>query len=218
MMEPRVINIVVAAGTGSRFGSELPKQFCELHGRTVLDNALWRIENALPGSVTVVVLSPAYFDRADGRMAVEGGATRWESVKNALDATADIPADVITVHDGARPLPSKAMIHRVVAACRVHQGAIPVVEVTDSLRRTDGTPADRSQFRAVQTPQAFRADLLRQSYTLPERADFTDDASVMTAAGFADIALVDGDPCNIKITLPLDLKIAELYLAGGRND
>lgn len=214
-MSPRVINIVVAAGSGSRFGSELPKQFCRLGGRSVLDHALERIENALPGSVTVVVLSPQFMDRAAGRMAVAGGANRWESVRNAIEATAGIEADVITVHDGARPLPSAGMIMRVVEACGRHHGAIPVVEVTDSLRRVDGTPVDRAAFRAVQTPQAFRADLLRRAYTLPYRTEFTDDASVMTAAGFSDIAMVDGDPMNIKITRPADIEVAEVYLTHG---
>lgn len=215
----RYINIIAAGGSGTRFGSSVPKQFCLLAGKPVLHHAAERLQSALPGALVVVVIDLAWADMAPaGAILAAPGRTRWESVRNALQACAAEPADVILVHDGARPLPSAAMIRRVAQACAEHQGAIPVVPVTDSLRRIDGSPANRADFRAVQTPQAFRADLLRQSYTLPERADFTDDASVMTAAGFADIALVDGDPCNIKITLPLDLKIAELYLAGGRND
>ena len=139
-------------------------------------------------------------------------------MRNALAECAHVEADVILVHDGARPLPSRSMMERVVAACRDHQGAIPVVAVTDSLRRADGSPANRADFRAVQTPQAFRADLLRQAYGVPESPEFTDDASVMTAAGFGDIALVDGDTRNIKITNPMDLKIAGLYLEDGGVD
>lgn len=211
----KVINIIVAAGSGSRFGSALPKQFCLLQGEMVLNHAIRRIEQATTGAVTVVVLSEAFMDMAPGRMAVCGGASRWESVKNALMATADMDADVITIHDGARPLPSAAMIRRVIEACGCHQGAIPVVEVTDSLRRADGTPANRAEFRAVQTPQAFRSDLLRKAYELPFHPDFTDDASVMSAAGFTDIALVDGDPMNLKITRPADIDIAEIYLKHG---
>ncbi|MDE7389133.1 MAG: 2-C-methyl-D-erythritol 4-phosphate cytidylyltransferase [Muribaculaceae bacterium] len=207
-----VINIIVAAGSGSRFGSELPKQFCMLGERTVLDHAIEHIESALPGSTTVVVLSPEHLHRVNGRITAIGGSTRWESVKHALEATADMKADVITVHDGARPLPPADMIRRVTEACRTHQGAIPVIEVTDSLRRKDGTPVNRSEFRAVQTPQAFRADLLRHAYSLPYRPDFTDDASVMSAAGYTDIALVDGDPRNLKITRPADIEIAAIYL------
>lgn len=90
-----------------------------------------------------------------------------------------------------------------------------MVEVTDSLRRTDGTPVARADFRAVQTPQAFRADLLRQAYCLPYSPVFTDDASVMSAAGFTDIAMVEGDSMNLKITRPADLDIAGIYLKHG---
>lgn len=211
----KYINIIAAGGRGSRFGSQTPKQFLSLGGKPVLHHAADRLIRALAGALTVVVIDPAWADMAPpGAILAAPGHSRWESVRNALDACSAEPADVILVHDGARPLPDPAMIRRVADACREHQGAIPVVPVTDSLRRVDGTPADRSQFRAVQTPQAFRADLLRRAYALPEQPDFTDDASVMSAAGFTDIALVDGDPRNLKITLPFDLRIAELYLDG----
>lgn len=209
----RVINIIAAGGTGSRFGADIPKQFCLLAGVPVLHHAARRLAEALPDAATVVVIDPAWASMAPaGAIIASPGETRWQSVRNALDACVRIPADIILVHDGARPLPHKDMILRVADACRTHQGAIPVVPVTDSLRRTDGTPVNRADFRAVQTPQAFRADLLRRAYALPERPDFTDDASVMTAAGFSDIALVPGHPHNLKITLPLDLQIAALYL------
>ncbi len=215
MTPPRIINIIVAAGCGSRFGAEIPKQFCRLTDSTVLLHAVRRIENALPGSHTVVVLSPQWAGQAGNRCIAPGGPTRWHSVKNALDACADIPADIITVHDGARPLPSSAMIRRVITACSSHHGAIPVIPVTDSLRHIDGHAVNRAEFRAVQTPQAFRADLLRRAYSLPYSDTFTDDASVMSAAGFSDIALTEGDPMNLKITLPLDLEIAKLYITHG---
>lgn len=209
----KYINIIAAGGSGTRFGSQTPKQFLPLCGKPVLHHAIEHLEAALPGSLTVVVIDKQWADMAPQNVILATpGHTRWESVKNALDACATESADIILVHDGARPLPPTDMIHRVVEACNVHQGAIPVVPVTDSLRRVDGSPVNRADFRAVQTPQAFRADLLRQAYQLPEQSDFTDDASVMTAAGFNDIALVDGDPHNLKITFPLDLKIAELYV------
>lgn len=215
MTPPRIINIIVAAGSGSRFGAEIPKQFCRLTDSTVLLHAVRRIENALPGSHTVVVLSPQWAGQAGDRCIAPSGPTRWHSVKNALDACADIPADIITVHDGARPLPSSAMIRRVITACSSHHGAIPVIPVTDSLRHIDGHAVNRAEFRAVQTPQAFRADLLHRAYSLPYSDTFTDDASVMSAAGFSDIALTEGDPMNLKITLPLDLEIAKLYITHG---
>lgn len=215
----RHIVIIAAGGVGSRFGSSTPKQFCLLDGEPVLHHAWRRFAEVLPGACVVTVIDPAWAGYAPpGSITARPGRTRWESVRNALEACRDVEADVILVHDGARPLPSAAMIRRVADACGSHHGAIPVVAVTDSLRRADGSPVNRADFRAVQTPQGFRADLLRRAYLLPERADFTDDASVMTAAGFGDIAMVDGDPRNIKITHPLDLKIAGLYLADGADD
>lgn len=214
----KCITIIAAGGTGSRFGADIPKQFCELQGRPVLHHAADRMRRALPDGLMVVVIDPMWAHMAPpGVILAPPGKTRWESVKNALKACAAEDADVILVHDGARPLPSAHMVRRVVNACIEHQGAIPVVEVTDSLRRTDGTAVRRVDYRAVQTPQAFRAELLRQAYALPERSDFTDDASVMSAAGFTDIAMVQGNPCNIKITLPLDLQIAALYLAADQQ-
>lgn len=209
----KAIVIIAAGGVGRRFGAAVPKQFCDLQGRPVLLHTIERFQRALPQATIAVVIDPSWRHLLPpGVIAAEPGDTRWQSVANALKATENIEADAILVHDGARPLVSPEVIDGVVNALAEHQGAIPVVPVTDSLRRTDGSPADRSEFRAVQTPQAFRADLLRRAYDLPFSESFTDDASVMTAAGFTDIALTDGDPCNIKITNPLDLQIAEVIL------
>lgn len=210
----KILNIVVAAGSGTRFGADRPKQFCLLEGETVVCHAVRRLRAATDNAPTVVVVSPGYEDEVpDGCLVAHGGATRGESVRNALRAIEGMTADVILVHDGARPLPSRRSIDCAIEACRTHQGAIPVVPVIDSLRRaSDGAPVNRADFRCVQTPQAFRADLLRQAYKLTEGEEFTDDASVMTAAGFGDIALTEGSPQNLKITLPLDLEIASIYL------
>ncbi len=210
----KIINIIVAAGSGTRFGADSPKQFCMLGDRTVLTHACERLRETTNGAPTVVVVAPGFEDEVpEGCMMAHGGATRGGSVRNALKAIEGMEADVILIHDGARPLPSERLIRDAVSACEVHQGAIPVVPVIDSLRRaSDGVPVDRADFRCVQTPQAFRADLLRRAYEQTESREFTDDASVMSAAGFGDIALTEGDPFNLKITLPLDLEIASLYL------
>ena len=193
----------------------------------VLIHALTRLQRALPGSHCVVVVHPDYVAHTDSLLneygcdnvaITTGGDTRWQSVKNALDMTTDmgLAAKVITVHDGARPLVTSEVAQNVIKACASASGAIPAIAVTDSLRRTlpggDSEAVDRKEFRAVQTPQAFQADKLRHAYTLPYTDSFTDDASVMTAAGFSDITLVDGDPRNIKITMPCDIDIASLYL------
>lgn len=216
--------IIVAAGSGSRFGSELPKQFCPLDGVPVLVHAIRRFRSALPQARIIVVVAPDRKDFWTQMSRTEnigytttaiGGATRWESVRNALDLV-DPDTETILVHDGARPLVEADVIFRLLDAIgRGADGALPVMPMIDSLRmQTDSgsTAVDRSRFHAVQTPQAFCAAHLRSAYRLPWSPLMTDDASVMENAGFTDIALVEGSEKTLKITRPLDIRIAELYL------
>ncbi len=220
--------IVVAAGSGSRFGSTLPKQFCELMGRPVLMHTVERLRSALPGAAMTLVLSRQMEDywcelcrrhSFDSPRIVHGGATRSESVRNAVGAISDAP-EVVLVHDGARPLVDAACVHAVMEAmadCDI-DGAIPVVAVSDSLRRihTDGGASDavdRTMFRAVQTPQAFRYDKLSMAYAADGALDFSDDASLMEYCGYGKIVLTDGSSSNIKITNPADLAVAGCILA-----
>lgn len=219
-----IINLVVAAGTGSRFGASMPKQFCLLNGRPVLMHTIDALRQANPDSEMILVISKEEesrwnelcreFDFESPKIAF-GGATRWESVKNGLSALPEStpPGAVVLIHDGARPLVDTPTIKRVASAALNTDGAIPAVAVSDSLRRLtdDGVtsePVDRSVYRAVQTPQGFTLWRLREAYSLPYDSAFTDDASVMAAAGFANIVLVEGSPTNIKITNPRDLIIA----------
>ena len=222
MNAQHIYNIIVAAGSGSRFGAALPKQYCLMNGRPVLMHTIENMRRALPQSQIVLVLNRDFVDYWTelcvkysfiSPKVVEGGDTRWQSVKNAID---EIPTDaqVITVHDGARPIVDSMMVERLISALDDAVGAIPVVSVTDSLRQiaeSGSTPVDRSLYKAVQTPQAFHADKLIEAYSLPFDATFTDDASVLAALGY-DVALVEGDTYNIKITNPLDIEIAQLYL------
>ncbi len=222
MKAQHIYNIIVAAGSGSRFGAALPKQYCLMNGRPVLMHTIENMRVALPDSHIVLVLNKDFVDYwaelceqysfVSPRVVV-GGDSRWQSVKNAVD-TIPREAEVITVHDGARPIVDRMMVERLIAALDDAPGAIPVVSVTDSLRRVNeqgSAPVDRSQYKAVQTPQAFHADKLVEAYSLPFNPTFTDDASVMAALG-NDVALVEGDTYNIKITNPLDIEIAQLYL------
>ena len=222
MKAQHIYNIIVAAGSGSRFGAALPKQYCLMNGRPVLMLTIENMRVALPDSHIVLVLNKDFVDYwaelceqysfVSPRVVV-GGDSRWQSVKNAVD-TIPREAEVITVHDGARPIVDRMMVERLIAALDDAPGAIPVVSVTDSLRRVNeqgSAPVDRSQYKAVQTPQAFHADKLVEAYSLPFNPTFTDDASVMAALG-CDVALVEGDTYNIKITNPLDIEIAQLYL------
>jgi 2-C-methyl-D-erythritol 4-phosphate cytidylyltransferase len=219
--------IIVAAGTGSRFGAKLPKQFCLLGGRPVLMHSIDRLRAFCPEALFTVVISKEMEDLWHGlcseyqfvspRIAY-GGDTRWCSVKNAMFAQ-DAPTDGLTiVHDGARPIVMADVANRLIDVMLDEQndGAVTVMAVTDSLREVqpDGSlnSVDRARYRAVQTPQIFRTALLREAYTLPYQSTFTDDASVMEAAGYGHIAAVEGSEATIKITRPHDLEIAALYL------
>ena len=207
-----VWTIVVAAGSGTRFGGL--KQFEELGSQRVVD---WGIKTALRASDGVVVVLPADASRlASGDVrSVVGGATRSASVRNGLEAVPE-DASVILVHDGARPFASLDLFDRVIDAVRAGaDGAIPGVAVTDTIKRVgaDGTiigTVERADLRAVQTPQAFRSGALRDAYIGGN--DATDDAAVVEASG-GHVVVVEGDPENRKITTPADLEWAQQKVA-----
>jgi len=208
--------IVVAAGSGSRFGG--PKQFSDLAGQRVVDRAV-AVAGRHASGVVVVLPAGSGSDTcvagpADSVvLTVAGDTSRSGSVRCGLAAVPDT-ADVVLVHDGARPLASDELYRSVIAA--VGGGAadavVPAVAVTDTIRRRDGGIVDRSQLVAVQTPQAFRAEVLRDAHASGSEA--TDDAALVELAG-GKVVLVNGDPRNLKITTPLDLDIAEALLRGG---
>ena len=197
--------IVVAGGSGERFGER--KQYLALGGERVLD---WALRAAAEGADGVVVVVPA--DRVGepeplADLVVAGGATRSASVRAGLAALPD-EAEVILVHDAARPVPVPGVWHRVRAAIAAGaDAAVPAVPVADTLRELGGGTVDRSRLVAVQTPQAFRASVLRSAHA--GEPEGTDDASLIEAVG-GRVVVVDGDPANIKITTPVDLSLAEL--------
>jgi 2-C-methyl-D-erythritol 4-phosphate cytidylyltransferase len=195
--------IVVAAGRGDRFGG--PTQFEVIAGRRVLD---WSIDAARAASDGVVVVVPPGHDGG-----VAGGATRSESVRNGLAAVPE-DADVIVVHDAARPAAGAALFGAVIAAVRAGaDAAIPGVPVTDTIKRVDGDVVvetlDRSALVAVQTPQAFRAAALRAAHA--EGGDATDDAALVERAG-GRVVVVPGDAANRKLTEPDDVAALERAL------
>lgn len=209
-----VWTVVVAGGRGSRFGAA--KQYVELAGRRVLD---WSVAAARTVSDGVVVVVPA--DDRGGPVTgadavVAGGETRAASVRCGLDA---VPADatVVLVHDAARPAASPALFRTVVDAVRAGAAAVvPGVAVTDTLRRLDGGTVDRDELVAVQTPQGFRADVLRAAHAAGGEA--TDDAGLVEACGAA-VEVVPGEPANRKLTHPADAAALEAALverAAGR--
>jgi 2-C-methyl-D-erythritol 4-phosphate cytidylyltransferase len=222
----KTVAIIVAGGSGTRFGAELPKQFLELGGKPILMRSIEAFANSGNCPVDVIVTLPS--DQMDlwqrlcdrygfdvPHRVVPGGETRWHSVKHALDSMGDVnEVDIIAVHDGVRPMVTADVICRTIAAARRDGAAIPVVALNDSVRQVVGEAShalDRSTLRAVQTPQAFDARLLLDAYSLPYQPTFTDDASVVEQLG-NPITLVEGDPHNLKITRPMDLALAEYLL------
>ncbi|MEZ5140566.1 MAG: 2-C-methyl-D-erythritol 4-phosphate cytidylyltransferase [Acidimicrobiales bacterium] len=196
--------IVVAAGTGSRFGGA--KQYAPLAGRRVVDWSIDAARSVADGVVLVVPPDAADDDEPAVDAVVAGGATRSESVRNGLAAVPDAAA-VVLVHDGARPLAGHGLFRAVVDAVLAGaDAAVPVVPVVDTVTDAHGEPVDREALRAVQTPQGFRAAALRRVHA--GRPDATDDASLVVAAG-GRLRHVHGERWNLKITEPDDLLVAE---------
>ena len=204
--------IVVAGGSGSRFGDAAPKQFLDLGGLRLIDWALAAASAACAGVVAVLPATHLDATLAPGVVSVAGGPTRSASVRAGLEA---VPADaaLIVVHDAARPLADTALFERVIAAVRAGaDGAVPGVPVADTIKRVDPAGGlvletlDRPTLRAIQTPQAFAASALRQAHA--GGGDATDDAALVEAAG-GRVVVVEGDPSNLKVTGPDDLVRAE---------
>lgn len=208
-----VWTIVVAAGAGTRFGA--PKQFLDLRGVRVVDRS---VETATRHSDGVVVVTPAEpvagvdpVRVPEGFIVREitGAETRAGSVRRGLAAVPD-EAAIVLVHDAARPLATDVIYERVIAAVRAGADAVtPAVPIADTLRRRSGGVIDRNDVVAVQTPQGFRAEVLRAAHRRGEEA--TDDVTVVENAG-GRVVLVDGDRRNIKLTTPLDLDVASRFL------
>jgi 2-C-methyl-D-erythritol 4-phosphate cytidylyltransferase len=197
--------IVVAAGTGSRFGGA--KQFEELDGRRVVDRAVAATLAVADGVVVVVPADRTQDGLLAGHRVVAGGATRSDSVRAGLAAVPD-EADVVVVHDAARPHASAALFEAVVAAVRAGaDGAVPGVALSDTVKRVHAgrvvDTLDRTGLVGVQTPQAFAAAALRRAHAAGD--DATDDAALVERAGGV-VVVVDGEPANIKITHRGDLR------------
>jgi len=214
------IVIIVAGGSGSRFKSDIPKQFIELHGKPILMHsieAFYKFEN----NIEIVLVLPEQqirfwnslckkHDFDINHRIVFGGKTRFESVKNGL-AGVNTMSKQIAVHDGVRPLVSQNTIARCFTESKAHGNAIPVTLPVDSIRQVteNGNKfVNRSKLRLIQTPQVFEASLLKKAYEQNYQESFTDDASVVEGIG-EKINLMEGNQENIKITNNIDLLIAE---------
>ena len=212
--------IIVAGGRGRRMGDDIPKQFLPLDERPILMHTVDRFYR-FDRSIKIIIVLPAdqmptwenlcrqhQFDIA--HQLVEGGQERFHSVKNALKLVGD--DEIVAIHDGVRPLVSTETISRCFEKARQTGAAIPVVDLTESLRYFESPDShvavDRNRYKTVQTPQVFSAEILVAAYTQPYNAQFTDDASVVERYGHP-IATVEGNKENIKITTPFDLEISK---------
>jgi 2-C-methyl-D-erythritol 4-phosphate cytidylyltransferase / 2-C-methyl-D-erythritol 2,4-cyclodiphosphate synthase len=212
--------LIVAAGTGSRMGGGVPKQFRVLGGKPVLR---WAAESLIrhPAVRNLrVVIGRGQEDQAAAALhgidvgeLIEGGAERADSVRAGL---AQIDGDAVLVHDAARPFCPLLVVDRLLASLEFFEGAAPVLPIGDTLARigeTLGDPVDRAGIARVQTPQAFRLGALKSAYELWAGPSPTDETTVVRAAGMK-VAPIDGDPALEKLTLPGDFERAEQWLAG----
>jgi 2-C-methyl-D-erythritol 4-phosphate cytidylyltransferase len=214
--------IIVAAGSGTRMNNTVPKQFLLLNDKPVL----WYTLNAFLGAYDdleiILVLAKEFFEKGNKIVQstnfperiklVEGGETRFHSVKNGLKNI--INDSIVFVHDGVRCLVTKAIIHRCCEAALKKGNAIPSVRSVDSIRiesENGNKIVDRNTVRIIQTPQTFLSNVLIKSFERDYNISFTDEASVVEQSGIK-INLVEGDTRNIKITQPIDLIIAEKIL------
>ncbi len=237
----RVGAVVVAAGSGTRFGSgEIPKQFQRLLGLPLVVHSVRAVLASKSVIRAVLVLPPVGFDSWEAELRpffdpqgdrvsfCPGGATRQESTSRGLDALDERfqgeegeLADLVAVHDGARPAPALSLVEEVIEAAHRHGAAIPGCRPSDTLWRlgADGNVdglVDREHTVAVQTPQCFRRRLLRAALAraAAEGESGTDEASVVRASGHP-VRVVAGSPENLKVTRPTDLEVARVLLGGG---
>lgn len=217
--------VIVAGGKGLRMGGDVPKQFLLLGGKPVLMRTIERF-HAFDAQLQIILVLPpnqqGYWDELClahhfklPYLLADGGATRFESVRNGLALIPNDAQGVVAVHDGVRPMVSVKVIERCFAMACKAQAVIPVTPVVETLRQImpDGVSqtVNRDAYRLVQTPQTFDLQLLKQAYQQPYSTAFTDDASVVEALGM-QITMVEGNKENIKITTPFDLDVCERLL------
>ena len=216
--------IIVAGGKGLRMGGDIPKQFLPVENKPILMRTLDRFFEYDPQIQIVLVLPQGHFSYWNDlckqynyqtpHALVAGGETRYHSVKNGLMSISCAPDDLVAVHDGVRPFVSVETITETFDKAAQLGAVIPVIDCIDSLREVVGNRSEarnRSDFKLVQTPQTFTYEVLKHSYLLDYRDSFTDDASVVEAAGHA-VSMVQGNRENIKITTTYDLKLATVLV------
>ena len=214
--------VFVAGGSGTRMGSDIPKQFLLLEGKPILQRSIEAFVEAEPDLTAIVVLSRTCIDYWKElclahsfdvpHIVVPGGLTRFHSVRNALEKVPD--GALVAIHDGVRPLVSPALVRSLFEKGESCPAVIPALPVTDTLRFRDTSlgDADREALVAVQTPQIFHSEALKAAYDQAYETAFTDDGSVARKYGIP-LTLEEGERFNIKITTPEDLVLASAILS-----
>ena len=219
--------IIVAGGEGNRAGGSIPKQFQKIAGLPMLWWSVRAFYFEDQSTEIILVLHPGFFDdwdilckdlsEEDKRIPVKivaGGRSRLESVKNGLYSVPTDGLSVVAIHDAARPMVSEKLISRGWNCALEDGAAVPVVPLSDSIRKVVGgknLSVPRNEYMMVQTPQVFTGELIKEAYRQPLNPNMTDDASVVEAYGHK-ISCYPGESENIKVTNPNDLKIANLLL------
>lgn len=218
------IAVITAGGSGSRMGSNLPKQFMELKGKPVLWYTLKTFIAAFNDIEIVLVIPSTYQEAAkalldelsigDRARLVTGGSTRFHSVQNGLATIKE--ESVVFVHDGVRCLVTADLIQRCYHQALEKGSAVPAVASADSVRiaETDGDThqsIDRNKVRIIQTPQTFKSNIILPAFQQEYTESFTDEATVVESNG-GSVFLIEGEYTNLKITRPVDLVIAEMIL------
>ena len=222
--EKKVVVIIVAGGKGTRMGSDLPKQYMTIAGKTILDTTLYKFERSNEIDEIVLVVNNEDLEYVSTEITssyekitkvVAGGKTRTESVLEGIKVVPD-NCDILLIHDGVRPFVSYKLISTCVENACNHKACIPVIDTVDTIKEVsqDGfvnKTFERKTLKSVQTPQAFDFDIIRECYfnAITEDVSFTDDASVVEHYGYK-VKTIDGLARNIKITTQLDLRVAEI--------
>lgn len=233
-MSRRKYVIIMAAGSGTRMGAQLPKQFLELDGKAILQRTIEVFLNACPGIGVVTVLPESHIEYWRNyclernficpQVLVKGGITRFHSVRNALEKIPD--GATAAVHDAVRPLVSEAFVREMFERAEQVPALIPVIPCVDTMKVLDrkvmdgeevlvtmeGQSVDRSVLYGAQTPQVFHSEVLKEAYGQAYDTSFTDDASVVLRYG-KNLSYLIGERFNIKITTQDDLVLAKAILS-----
>jgi 2-C-methyl-D-erythritol 4-phosphate cytidylyltransferase len=215
--------IIAAGGTGKRMNTAVPKQFLEIGSKPVIVHTIEKFISALPDAEFIVSMHSDWFAQWDNIkesllngvkiLTINGGVERYHSVKNALSMIND--DGIVCIHDAARPLLTKELILNCLQECAMHNTAVPATTVQESLRfvsQHTNIAVNRNEYRLIQTPQCFKSSIIKQAYQQEYNPNFTDDASVVEAAGFK-IHLTEGERTNIKITTQQDIEFAACLIS-----